>query len=159
MKTKMQLNQLKSVLFLFLSLWVFTSAAQTINATDTKHNEKKEKMQAAKVAYLTDKLSLTAAEAEKFWPVYNEYQDRRDLLQKEFRKKIKVLKEKGVDLITEEQADEIINSHLTNEQSLLDLKKEYFPKFKKVIGSKKVAKMYVAERDFNKLLIDQLKEK
>lgn len=147
---------------LFLAM-IFLSSnflmAQNAGVNAGKGLEKKEKVQAMKVAFLTDKLNLSAADAEKFWPVYNEFQDKKDALQKAFRQKVKVAKEITPELMTEEQAEELINAQLTQEQAQLDLKKEYLPRFKKLIGSKKVVAMYVAEKDFNKILLQKLKEK
>ena len=37
-----------------------------------------ERVKAAKVAYLTRELGLSPQEAERFWPVYNEFENRRD---------------------------------------------------------------------------------
>jgi hypothetical protein len=133
--------------------------AQSAGVNNANVLDKKEKMEAMKVAFLTDKLNLTAADAEKFWPVYNEFQDKRDAFQKTFRQKAKIAKETTPELMTEEQADELINAQLQEEQNQLDLKKEYLPKFKRIIGSKKVVAMYLAEKDFNRLLIEKLKEK
>ncbi len=36
-------------------------------------HERKEQIESHKIAYLTTKLSLTPNEAEKFWPLYNEF--------------------------------------------------------------------------------------
>ena len=38
--------------------------------------KKKEKIEAIKVAYLTEELELTVAESQAFWPVYNERQNK-----------------------------------------------------------------------------------
>src|SRR6187402_1009585 len=35
------------------------------------------KIQAARVAYITDQLALTPEEAEKFWPIYREFSEKR----------------------------------------------------------------------------------
>jgi hypothetical protein len=37
------------------------------------NGQRQEKIQALKIAFITQKLKLTPAEAEKFWPVYNQY--------------------------------------------------------------------------------------
>ena len=42
-----------------------------------------ERVQALKVAFITKALNLTSAEAEKFWPIYNEFQDKRDVVRKQ----------------------------------------------------------------------------
>ncbi|MEI6123455.1 MAG: hypothetical protein WCQ95_07475 [Bacteroidota bacterium] len=156
MKTKALIIGMVSFIFLITTSGI--ASAQSAGNTDTKNGAKKEKMQAMKVAYISDKISLTASEAEKFWPVYNEYQDKKTAFQKENRSKMKALKETKPENLTEEQAEEIINAELAQEQNLLDLKKEYFPKFKKIIGSKKVVGLYMAEKEFNKLLLERLKD-
>ena len=44
--------------------------------------ENKEKLKAHKIAYITERLQLTPAEAEKFWPVYNELEAKCRLLKR-----------------------------------------------------------------------------
>jgi hypothetical protein len=160
----MKTSHAKSILSgsLFVALIFLANSflmAQNAGNNVVKGQDKKEKVQAMKVAYLTDKLNLTSTDAEKFWPVYNEYQDKRDALQKAFRQKAKAAKEITAELLTEQQADELINAQIQEEQDQLDLKKEYLPKFKKLIGSKKVVAMYIGEKEFNKILLQKLKEK
>jgi len=62
------MNNMKRVLFLFLTFLAFTAYGQ---------DDKRSQIQAMKTAYITEELQLTAIEAEKFWPVYNAY--RKDL--------------------------------------------------------------------------------
>ena len=58
------MNNMKRVLFLFLTFLVFTAYGQ---------DDKRSQIQAMKTAYITEELELTTSEAEKFWPVYNAY--------------------------------------------------------------------------------------
>jgi len=132
--------------------------AQSAGNTNTKMQEKKEKVQAMKIAFISDKITLSAKEAENFWPLYNEYEAKKTDLQKENRQNNKSLKQNGTENLTEDQADQIVNAQLAQEQSLLDLKKEYYPKFTRVIGSVKVVQLYLAEKEFNKMLVEKLKE-
>ena len=54
----------------------FLSLGQA-NAQDEKlEGSKREKLQALKVGYLTEKLALTPEEAQAFWPLYNEMEAR-----------------------------------------------------------------------------------
>ncbi len=157
MKTKMKIAGIMLIALMFVSNNLIM--AQSAGVPNTKAQDKKEKVESMKVAYLADKLNLTPAEAEKFWPVYNEFQDKREVIQKTLRQKLKIVKNNDADQLTEAQADELINAQLEQEQGLLDLKKEYMPKFKKLIGSKKVVALFLAEKDFNKLLLDKIKDK
>jgi len=42
---------------------------------------------------------------------------------------------------------------------MLDLRKEYLVKFKQILPSKKIAKLYDAEKNFRRLLMKELREK
>ena len=46
-------------------------------------NPNLEKLNNYKIGFFTKKLNFTPGEAEKFWPVYNEYQDKKALIQQE----------------------------------------------------------------------------
>ncbi len=46
-------------------------------------NPNMERLKAYKIAFFTKRLNLTPQEAEKFWPVYNEYQDMKNKIQLE----------------------------------------------------------------------------
>jgi len=158
MKTKKS----KPALFVFLSAIFLLLCSMNLIAQNKPGNNpeqnKKERIQSMKVAFISDRLKLSAGEAEKFWPMYNEFLEKRDAFQKENHKKMSILKETKPENLTEEQAEEIIKSELQHEQNQLNLKEEYYPKFKNVIGNKKVVGLYRAEKDFNKLLLEKLKD-
>ena len=56
---------------ILLILTVLISALPGLGAQDKGKKDCHDKWKAEKIAYLTDALDLTSAEAEKFWPVYN----------------------------------------------------------------------------------------
>jgi len=97
----------------------------------------REKIQALKVAFITQKLHLSPSEAEKFWPVYNQYDNE----------------------ITQLRATKRDGDVLENEEKLLDIRKKYKPSFEKILGPERLNDLYNAERDFRKVLIQRLKEK
>ncbi|HOH83688.1 MAG TPA: hypothetical protein PLI16_03680 [Bacteroidales bacterium] len=157
MKTK---KSTETILVLFVSACLMICSGNLFAQNTGNKNgdpEKKEKIKAMKVAYISQMINLNTAEAEKFWPLYNEFQDKREGFQKEHQKKMKIMKTGKIEELTEEQADEIINSELQKEQKQLDLKKEYYPKFKNVIGSRKMVGVYKAEKEFNRMLLEKLK--
>jgi hypothetical protein len=117
----------------------------------------KEKIEAQRVAFITDKLDLTPAEAQVFWPVYNEYDKKRHEINKMFPKPsdkdIKPIEE-----MTDKEAMDIADGQLVEAQKMLELRKEYHGKFKNVLPPKKLLKLYDAERDFQRELIDRLRD-
>src|SRR5450759_748231 len=64
------------VIFLMIML-IFPVIKSTAQITNL------EKLKNYKIGFFTTKLNLTSEEAEKFWPVYNEYQGQRNLIQLE----------------------------------------------------------------------------
>lgn len=121
---------------------------------------KKEKIKALKVAYLTNNLSLTATEAEKFWPIYNAYDKKQFELRHD---KMKMIKEKleseSVDNLTDKQASVMINQIEDVEDDLYQNRKKFMANLKTVLSPVKILKLKKAEDDFNKTLLRQYKNK
>ncbi len=94
-----------------------------------------EKVRSLKIAYITQELELTAKEAEKFWPVYNEYDRTIRGLERNERMKVRtIIKESnGYKNLTDNQADEILNRIYKIERQIFDTKKEMDQKLSKVI--------------------------
>lgn len=149
MKTKTRLLQLLLIGFVLLI------PAKIIAQDLTNNDQKKEKIEAQKVAFITQKLDLTPEESQKFWPVYNEYDAQKELLNKAFRKKVKAYKSKTA---TETAADSLLLAEIEHDQALLDLKKSYISKFKAVISSDKIVRLGEAERDFKKMLLKLIRD-
>lgn len=118
--------------YLLISFTFFTfSLAHAQNG----NGQRIEKIQALKIAFITQRLDLTSAEAEKFWPIYNEYEHELNNLR---------LNNRNGDV-------------LDNEQKLLNIKKKYSPSFEKVLGPQKLNKFFNAEKEFRNILIKRLK--
>jgi hypothetical protein len=116
--------------------------------------EKAEKIQAAKVAYITSKLNLTTAQAQTFWPVYNEFEGGR----KKIRLQMKGLnKESKHAQLNDEQIKANVRKRLALRQEELDLEKLYVDKFLKVLSAAQLADLYESEKEFTKLLLNRLK--
>lgn len=114
-----------------------------------------ERVHALKVGYITDKVNLTSSQAEKFWPVYNNYEnDLRDIRQKYVRQ----YKSKTKDF-SEEEARKYVEDDLDYQAELIDLKRKYKPEFLKVISAQQLADLYVAEREFRQMLIQKLRQR
>lgn len=111
-----------------------------------------ERVQSLKVAFITKRLALTSAEAEKFWPIYNEYQDKREVSRKQMQEDYRKIREQANELSDEDLlklSDEIIRLR----QQDVALQAEMHEKLKKVLPPKKLAQLYVAEEDFKKELL------
>jgi Spy/CpxP family protein refolding chaperone len=138
-----------------LSLALFISSMAFGQETKTKRPSR-EKVKAMKIGYITDKLSLTTEEAQKFWPVYNEYEAKMDGMRKKRKEAHKNIKS-GTEL-SDAEVEKMVDGHIIAEQKELDIKKEYHIKFKTVLPIKKVAKLYRANESFKRDLLKKIRD-
>jgi len=120
---------------LFLLLLVLLSGiglnAQPIrpDRSDNRSNDLK-KIQAMEMAFITKELNLNPDEAQKFWPIFNQYRSE--------MKGLSVNKNTG--------------DHLEKQQKLLDIRKKYRDDFTKVMTHERANKVFGAEDEFKSLV-------
>ncbi len=141
-----------------LLLILFVGTGTLLAQEEPDFQGKKENIESMKIAFITKKLELTPEEAQQFWPVYNQYNDK----MKELRKKRRLASREArqnFDALTDKELEQLVNNDLINRQKDLDLQKEYNEKFKAILPIRKVAKLYAAEEQFKVVLINKLKER
>jgi hypothetical protein len=114
-----------------------------------------EKINSLRIAYLSEKLGLTTEQAEKFWPVYREFSDKRRALRQELIDARKQLKQ-GQDPNTDER---LVKLGLELKQRELDLEKTYSDRLLKVITAQQILSLRKAEGDFQLMLRDQIQQR
>jgi hypothetical protein len=136
---------------------LFITIVLLISATAKSQQMNKEKIKLLKTSYITDALSLTSTEAEKFWPVYNLYMDHIKKLKKSGEKDIhrEIMTNGGIDAISEKQAQEYINISLKLQENIYNNKKEMTEKLLNILPPKKILKLQKAERDFNRRMLQE----
>lgn len=147
--------KIKNILPILLFLVSFSFYAQS-----EKTDEKREKIKAYKVSFLTTELELTSNEAEKFWPIYNAFDDkqyelRHDKMKAYWRK----LDDGNVNSISEKEAATLLSQIESTDKELFVLRQKYMVNLKKVLSPKKILKLKKSEDDFNRKLLKQYKEK
>jgi hypothetical protein len=118
----------------------------------------REKVESMKVGFLTERLNLTSEEAKVFWPVYNKYEDELEVLRTSRRENLMNAK-KNFDEMNDREIEKAVDNEIAFRQNELDLLKKFHPQFKQVLPIKKVAKLYRAEEDFKRKLLDMIQEK
>ncbi len=155
-----------TIVKIFFSLALITSTgvamSQPINNKASqkaeKQNDKRENIEAQKIAFITKKLNLTPTEAQQFWPVYNQYSDKMQENRKKRRQDFKEAKASFDDL-SDKEVEQLVDNEMTFRQKEIDLQKEYHIKFKAILPIKKVARLYEAEEQFKRFLLNELKDK
>lgn len=123
-------------------------------AQSKEKEQHRKQIKALKVAYITQEMNMDSKLAQKFWPVYNSYED----------KKIELHRREHIDLneigsISESRAEEILNEFLTVEKEEYLIKKELFNRLKEFLSAKQIVQLHKLEHDFNKKLLKEYREK
>ena len=142
--------RLLSVAALFLSLALVPAA----RAQDGQPSggQRLGQLENAKIAFITNRVSLTQDQAQKFWPLYNEFSDRR----RELNRNGRLLRRNITEGMTDQQLRESFTQSFNTRQQELNLEKDYFEKFQKVISLRQVVQLFQAERDFTKEVIKRV---
>jgi Spy/CpxP family protein refolding chaperone len=115
-----------------------------------------EKIKNLRIAYISDKLGLTPEQAEKFWPVYREYSDKRRDIRQEFVESRKEIKNDNPDQAKQE---ELVKLGLALKQRELDLEKVYSERLLKVITAQQMLNLRRAEGDFQRIILEQIQQR
>lgn len=115
------------------------------------------RLQQEKVKYFNQHLQLTTAESEKFWPVYNDYQNRRDKITAD-RNNLMNYFQSNYKNMTAAEASEAINKYLAYQRQETELLETYTKRFREFLSEIKVMQIYVVELEFRKWLLENLRE-
>lgn len=121
-----------------------------------QRKERQERIQALKVAFITEKLELTPSEAQQFWPVYNAIEKEKERIREEAQSI-----RKGLDFgtLTEAEANTLIKDMLGIENRKHNLQTKQINDLLKVISAKKIILLKVVEEQFNKRMLEEIKKR
>jgi hypothetical protein len=114
-----------------------------------------EKIRADKKLFVAENLGLTKAEAAKFWPVYDAYQNELFLLRARMAQLINDYRE-AYPKMTEETARKLVDEYLTVVSLEPKLRKAYLPKFRDALPQIKVLRYYQIENKIQAALMYEL---
>ncbi len=111
------------------------------------------RVQAMKVAYITNRVGFTPEESEKFWPLYNQFDQKDKAIRSEYKFKGNLL------TISDAEAEQFIEGNFIMEEKILNLKKQFYQDMKKFLTPRKIMLFKKAEREFNLQLVKNLRER
>lgn len=115
-----------------------------------------DKLESARIAYITQKLDLSPEEAEKFWPLYNEFSKERTALQREY---LKARQQYRKGQLTEEESKDLLQLGLRIKEREVQLERKYAERLNKVVSNRQLVALRKAEDDFKRLLLERLKDR
>ena len=124
-----------------------------MNAQDRKFEE----IKAHKTAFITEKVNLTSAQAEKFWPIYNKHEQEVMALRKTQLEGFKTLRNKNVDDLSEAKAKAMLLKHGQVKAQLTKKMVQLISLLEGVITPQQTIKLLMAEEGFKKRLLKRFR--
>ena len=148
----MKIKKLAPILFLLVSFNFY--------AQGESMKEKKEQIKALKVAFFSTELDLTTTEAERFWPIYNSYDDKQfELRHQKMKACMTRMNDGSLDKITEKEANTFLAQIEDTEEELFLVRKKFMQNVRTILPAVKIVKLKKAEENFNRKLLQQYRNK
>jgi len=141
----------------FIAILIFSSSL--VSAQGHKREltpEMRAKFEAQKISYITQQLEISPEKAQVFWPLYNEMKKEKDSFHMEFRQLYRTL-QRDADNLSEKELARISDRIADLKVEKAKLERDYHYKFKKVLSIKQVLDLYMADKDFQKMLLRRIK--
>lgn len=111
-----------------------------------------------KVAFITERLSLTSEEAQSFWPIYNAYDDKLESIRRrerlELKSKILIIQD-----LTDRESSALLDQFLALQKEKHNAENDFLGKLRTVLSPKKIVLLLKAEEDFKKRLLQQYRKR
>ena len=148
----MTIKKLFPYLFLLLSVITY--------GQNERLKEKRDQIKAMKVAFLTTELNLTSIEAEKFWPVYNAYDDKQfELRHQKMKTYARKLNDGSLDNMSDREALAFLNQIESTDDEQYVIRKKFNSALRNILPPTKILKLRKSEVDFDRKLLQQYRNK
>lgn len=144
---------------IFFGVWLLAiNSLQAQDPGDPAAQDPKvqERIKNLRIAYITDKLGLTPDQAEKFWPVYREFSDKRREIRQAFTNTHKEINQQNPSQADQER---MVKLGLELKQKELDLEKDYSGRLMKIITAQQMLNLRKAEGDFQRIILQQIQQR
>ena len=132
---------------------VVMGANVAMTQTGERRGQVQDRVEAQRVAFITQQLNLTPDESAAFWPLYNEFKARQKTMRQEIRPG------KSIDQLNDAEASALINAQLDLEIALAGVKRDYFGRLGKVVPASKLVKLGHAEQAFNRRVLNTIRNR
>ncbi|PSL49820.1 hypothetical protein CLV51_1011157 [Chitinophaga niastensis] len=144
---------MKRYSIIWIALFTLLTTA-SVSSAQQGSDDATEKIKAIQIQYLAKKLDLSPEEAQKFWPVYNNYtQEVEQLIAERHQKKeLEKLPTANPDDVAKKNMDK----ELGYEKRMLDIRSRYTTEFQRVLPGRKAGMVFKSEREFRTIMINHL---
>ena len=138
-----------TILFLFMSLAIFAQDME----------KRMERIKALRVAFISDRLDLTPDEAQKFWPVFNQFDGKQSELQKEKRQLMHKMKPGNTSNLSDKETVKLMEDDEKLETEIQNNRRQLVKDLQGIIPNQKILMLKQIEIEFKDKLLQQMKNR
>ncbi len=120
-----------------------------------RSDERRENIESMRVAYITKEMSLSAEDAQVFWPIMNKYEEQF----KSMRGSAKKRSGEEITDLTESDAKKLYTQRLNTAQTRIDLTKQLVSELEQHLTSVQILNYLKAEDNFKKEVLGKVRER
>jgi len=139
--------------YIFLISFLITTFSYAQNG------KKLERIKALRIAYISNKLNLTADEAEKFWPVFNTFDTKQFDLRKKKKQLMLRLKSENAGSISDKEMVNSLNESEELDNQIEQNRRIFIKNLQGTISAQKILILKQSEEDFKNEILKQIKNR
>ena len=143
------IKKIITILLLLMSLMIFAQDKE----------KRVERVKALRVAFISDRLDLTTEEAQKFWPIFNAYDDKHFELKRQKRQLMRKLRPKHTTALTEKETAQLMEQDEQIENEIQNNRRQLAKDLQNAIPNKKILMLRQIEIEFKDKLLQQMKKR
>lgn len=136
------------ILLLYIGIGLGCLTGWSDAVAQESRQQRFERIEAEKIAFITQQLSLSPQEAQRFFPLYNEY-----------RKEINTVLQASRGVDNRSQRDRSKMDELATETAILGIKKKYRERYTEIVGQARASRFFEVEREFREKLVQELRRR
>lgn len=134
----------------------FLTVISTFAQRDSKQHFDPERLQAARIAFITSRLELDPDQAEKFWPIYNEYTEKRQAYLKEMAQ---LYPRRDAQALSDQESKKALERRFSIQRKMIDEEEKFVSQVSKVITYNQVMKLNGISRDFTRMIYQRNRQR
>lgn len=146
--------------YLIIILLLISSLPAWAQQRREMSKEDREKIQTARIAFITNRLQLTSDVAKNFWPIFNEFEtDKQELSKKYNQQKRNLVAPEDFRNMSDDNASKMLDMYFDQKEAELKLEREYMKKFQEVLTRRQVWSIIRFEGDFRREFMNKLRKR
>jgi len=140
--------------FILLMLSVLSLGAQSQNTMRIPSFS--ERILQAKLVEIRRSLNLDQATMQHFRPIYIQYE--KEISEVNINNQVRLMRA-NYDSLTSEEAERLVIMQLANAKKLIEIREKYYYKFKNVLTSQQIVKLYQTEAAIRQKVMQELRRR